>query len=88
MDFKSFAILNQNYQISELDIDIILKSYRHYMKFSTVNPPSRREFVLNMEAKIQDLDFLGDTKAILRPDFQYNPVEAYELVRMRLIDRI
>lgn len=72
----------------DLDINALLQSYRQYMNFSVEKPPTKREFILNMEAKILDSEFLGDITAILRPDVPYDPQEAYELVRTRLIERI
>ncbi len=71
-----------------IDIDKLLDCYRAYMKFSVDNPPSQREYVLNMEAKMQDTEFLGDTAALLRPDEPLNPNEVYELVRTKLIEKI
>ncbi len=58
------------------------------MQFVVEKSPTQREFILNMEAKMNDSEFLGDTTAILRPDVPYNPQEAYELVRTQLIERI
>jgi hypothetical protein len=58
------------------------------MKFSDDNPPSRREFILNMEAKINDPEFLGDTTGLLRQGQAYNPLTAYELVKTELIEKI
>ena len=75
-------------QRQDLDINALLQSYREYMNFSVEKPPTQREFILNMEAKMLDSEFLGDTTAILRPDVPYDPQEAYELVRTRLIERI
>jgi predicted nucleotidyltransferase component of viral defense system len=73
----------------DLDLDLLLQSYHAYMQFSVDNnPPSRQEFLRNMEAKIHDTEFLGDTTALLRPDAPYNPEEAYEMVRTKLIEKI
>lgn len=55
---------------------------------SMEHPPSQREFFLNMEVKMKDPDFLGDTMALLRLEVPYDPNEAYDLVRKRLIERI
>ena len=71
-----------------LDFDALLHSYRRYMAFSLDKPPTQREFMLNMEAKIQDSEFLGDTTALLRPSVSYNPQRAYELVKTTLLERI
>jgi predicted nucleotidyltransferase component of viral defense system len=75
-------------QQTDLDREALLHSYREYMKFSVQNPPSRKEFLLNVEAKMKDAEFLGDTTALLRPDVPYNPEVAYQLVRTQLIERI
>jgi predicted nucleotidyltransferase component of viral defense system len=75
-------------QQTDLDREALLHSYREYMKFSVQNPPSRKEFLLNLEAKMKDAEFLGDTTALLRPDVPYNQEVAYQLVRTQLIERI
>lgn len=58
------------------------------MNFSVDNPPSRNEFILNMEAKINDPEFLGDTAGLLRKGKSYEPLLAYELVKTELIENI
>ena len=75
-------------QKPELDVDALLHSYREYISFSAEKPPTRREYLLNLEAKMQDSDFLGDTTALLRPDVPYNHHEAFDLVKNRLIHRM
>ncbi len=75
-------------QKPDLDKDLLLKSYRAYMSFSVENPPSRKEFILNIEDKMKEQEFLGDTTGLLRPQVPYNPQDAYEVVRSELIERI
>lgn len=72
----------------DMDLEAVLHSYREYMKFSVDIPPSQRAFMMNMEAKMHDSEFLGDTTALLRPDVPYDPQIAYELVKKELIERI
>ena len=43
---------------------------------------------LNMEEKMQDDEFLGDTKNLLRSGDTFDPVQGYEIVKKTLIDRI
>jgi predicted nucleotidyltransferase component of viral defense system len=83
--YDMFIALTQK---PELDIEAILHSYREYMNFSVEKPPTQLEYIRNMEAKMRDADFLGDTTALLRPDVPYNPQAAYELVKTTLIERI
>ena len=83
--YDLFIALSQQPNMNKEEL---LHSYREYMRFSVGTPPSPKEFLLNMEAKMQDDEFLGDTTALLRPDVPYQPHEAYELVRTELIEKI
>jgi predicted nucleotidyltransferase component of viral defense system len=65
-----------------LNVDNLIKCYMEYMKFSVGKPPSQKQYVENMEAKMQDSEFLGDIKALIRPDEQYNQDAAFEIVRI------
>ena len=67
--------------------DLIIKCYKEYMKFSLEKPiPTKTEFLLQMEAKKADAEFLGDTVALLRPDEKYNQEEAFKIVTQNLIE--
>lgn len=72
----------------ELNIDNVLKCYNRYMDFVVDHIPTYKEFIINMEDKMQDEEFLGDTQQLLRPDENFNPQEGYEVVRSLLIDRL
>lgn len=75
-------------QNPNLDQDAIIAIYQKYITFSTGKSPSQKEFLLNIEDKIKDSDFLGDTMALLRPEIHYDPHRAYDLVKTHLIHRI
>ena len=51
-------------------------------------PPTQKEYLLNMEQKIEDDEFLGDISMLLRPDEKYNPQEAWGLVKNELIAKM
>lgn len=72
----------------EMDTGKIIECYRRYMDFVVDKPPTQKEFLLNMEAKIVDEEFLGDTNLLLRPEETYNPQVAYELVKNQLIEKL
>ena len=72
----------------ELNIVNVLKCYNLYMDFVVDHIPTYKEFIINMEDKMQDEEFLGDTKQLLRPDEHFNPQEGYEVVKTALIDRL
>ncbi len=72
----------------EIDKNKLLQCYKEYMKFSVAQPPTRKQFLRNMEEKIIDDEFLGDTKALLRPDENYDANAAWELIKTELVERI
>lgn len=75
-------------QKPDLDKPRLIHAYTEYMKFSVGKPPTQREYIRNLEAKMHDPEFLGDTKALLRPEVHFNPNKAYELVRTQLIENL
>jgi len=72
----------------ELNTNAIIESYKEYMNRSVDKPPTQKQFLLNMEEKIIDSEFLGDTKALLRHGIDYDPENAYELIKSELIEKI
>ncbi len=70
------------------DIYKIIRCYREYICFVVDSPPTKKEYFLNMEHKLQDEEFLGDTEMLLHPDENYNPQEAWKLVRKELIEKL
>ncbi|CAN5759876.1 nucleotidyl transferase AbiEii/AbiGii toxin family protein [soil metagenome] len=80
--------LYKAFQIGEPDSDKIIETYHKYMNFSVENPPTQKQFLINMEDKIEDAEFLGDTTALLRPTEKYDDQAAYELIRKKLIEKI
>ena len=51
--------------------------------------PTYKQFVQNMELKMQDPEFLGDTDILLREGTNpFKPQEAYQLVKEQFIDKM
>lgn len=67
--------------------DIIL-CFKRYMKFSTGEVPSQKEFLKNMNLKLKHPEFSADILTLLRPDEKYDQQAAYDLVKTELIERI
>lgn len=72
----------------DLDKDLLIQCYKEYMHKTVEYPPTQKQFVYNMDEKIVDPEFLGDMKALVYPGIKYNPLEAYELVRKELIEKL
>ena len=69
-------------------VEDVIRCYRRYISFVAGEPPTYKQFIRNMEEKMQDSDFLDDSQMLLRPDLHFDAVEAYALVKERLIDRL
>jgi predicted nucleotidyltransferase component of viral defense system len=74
--------------LAEVNVDNILLCYRKYMEYVVGKPPAQKEFLLNMELKMQDEEFLGDTSMLLRGGEEYEPQKAYEVVKSTLLDKL
>ena len=71
-----------------VNIENIIRCFREYIGFVVDKPPTKKQYLQNMELKIQDEEFLGDTNMILLPNEIYNPLEAWELVKNELIEKL
>jgi hypothetical protein len=58
------------------------------MAFVVEEPPTQKVYLQNMEAKMQDDEFIGDIAALIRPTEKYDQAEAFELVRTELLEKI
>lgn len=66
----------------------MIESYERYLGFTTSHLPTYKEFVLNMNGKLQDEEFLTDTEMILGPQVEYAPQVAWEKVKVELVERL
>lgn len=66
----------------------VIRCYYKYMGFVVDHIPTYKEFINNMEDKMQDDEFLGDTSQLLRYGDRFTPEDAYMIVKKRLIDRL
>ena len=73
---------------ADLDPRQIIQCYKEYMKFSNKRVATSKEFILNMDEKMQDATFLGDIVGLLRPEVKFNMDEAYELIKKELLEKI
>lgn len=76
------------YMHHELDTGKVLLCYKKYMEFVVNNLPSQKEFLINIEEKMNDKEFTGDIQMILRPGIDYNNEKAYQFVKTELLEKI
>lgn len=87
---KGRDLFDLHYAITHasFDVDKVLACFSRYISFTATQPPSYLQFLANMEEKMQDPEFIGDSTMILRPDTLFSPDEAYQLVREAFIERL
>jgi len=71
-----------------VNTDAVIACYRRYMEFVVAQPPSYKQYIANMELKMHDDEFLHDMDMLIRPELTYDPIQAYEVVRTQLIDKL
>jgi len=82
--FDLYVALTQK----NLNLNDIICCYNRYMTFTVAQPPTYKQFIQNMDEKMQDTDFLNDSYMLLRPELSFNAVGAYSLIKNRLIERL
>ena len=55
------------------------------MRFVVKNIPTQKQYILNLDEKMKDDEFINDTNFLLRPTEVYNPVDAYDLIKDKLL---
>ena len=74
--------------VASIDEAKVIECYLKYMDFVVDHIPTYKEFVINMEDKMQDDEFIGDTAGLLRVGDGFHPETAYDLIRTKLINRL
>ena len=70
---------------SPLNLAKLLDCYRRHIAATGDHPPSYRQFIANMDAKILLPDYKDNTMPMLRPGIDFDPITAYELVRESIL---
>lgn len=74
-------------QKDSLNPDNVISCFKEYMKREDKSP-NHTLYIANMEEKMVNEEFLGDTTTLLRPDEVYTPLLAYEIVKKQLLDKL
>lgn len=71
----------------EVNVARVVDAFKHYMKEED-NSVTQKEFIENMEKKIEDADFIGDLNGLLRSGITYDINEAYKFIKTNLLEKI
>jgi len=75
-------------QNTELNYDQIIDNYDKYIGFVVDKPPTKKQFLVNLEAKQGDSNFAGDIEGLLRPEVEYDQDKAFDWVRGNLVEKL
>jgi predicted nucleotidyltransferase component of viral defense system len=70
-----------------LNTDNVMYCFLQYMA-NEGKKPTHSLYTSNMNDKLNNAEFLGDTSSLLRPGMTYNPVFSYKVVKEKLIDKL
>ncbi len=82
-DLFDLYFVNQNYN---LDLKEVIKCFNEYMRAAVNKPPTKKQFLLNLNAKQNNADFRGDMEALLRPGIVYNQDKAFDWIKIVLLE--
>jgi predicted nucleotidyltransferase component of viral defense system len=71
-----------------VDTELLLRCYNRYMDFSGAKSPTYKQFIMNMDDKMKNPEFLGDIDNLLHPDEMFDMQEAYQTVKEKIIDKL
>jgi len=81
--------LDYSRQHVDIDYDQIITCFKEYTSFATgKRPPSKNEFLFNIEEKELSAEFKGDMEALLRAGINYNQSDAFNWLKKELIEKI
>jgi len=87
---KGRDLFDLYWALTQYDVDInkVIRCYKSYMCFSVENPPTQKQYLANMEEKMTDREFLKDIHSILKTEVVFDNVQAWQLVKTELIEKI
>jgi len=72
---------------AEVNVESVIKAFRYYLQAEGALI-SQKLFVENIEKKIPDKNFIGDTSGLFRPGIDYDVIKAYEQVRKEILEKL
>jgi len=86
---KGRDLFDLYWALTHLDIDVekLLHCYKIYYEYAALKPPTIKQFVRNMEEKLTDPEFTNDIFTVLKPGTEFDNLMAYELVKIKLIEK-
>jgi predicted nucleotidyltransferase component of viral defense system len=87
---KGRDLFDMYWALTQLDIDAekVIHCYNIHIKNAVDKPPTQKQFLVNMNEKMSDKEFLEDIRLVLKQGIEYDNEAAWELVRKELVEKI
>ncbi|MEN6455290.1 MAG: nucleotidyl transferase AbiEii/AbiGii toxin family protein [Prolixibacteraceae bacterium] len=69
----------------DIDRMKLLRCYNEYMRFVVTKPPTSKQFLQNLDEKINDHEFGHDVNGLLRPEIEYNSEKGYRYIKALIL---
>jgi len=76
------------HQHTQIDHSEIIGCFKAYMNFVVDKPPTKKQFLINLEEKENDPSFIGDMEGLLRNGIEYKQADAFKWIRNELISEL
>ena len=86
---KGRDLFDMWYALSQTQADStkIIEAFTIYLA-KEGNRITKKQFLRNMDLKMKETEFMDDIEGLLRPGLEFNPEEAYELVKSKIIEQL
>jgi len=75
-------------KVDKIDINKLILCYHTYMRNSEGEIPTQELYTKNIEEKMNDPEFIGDTTALLRPEEDWDAHIAYQLIKTKILEKL
>ena len=84
------AQVEQDLVMTNLDMDTekVIRCYKTHMKHAVDKMPTRKQFLVNMNGKMREMEFMEDIRLVLKQEIEYDHAMAWELVKRELIEKL
>lgn len=85
---KGRDLFDLHLAMPHVDVPTVINAWREYMGFRGGEVPSSKQFLENMDQKMQTVDYLSDVQPLLRNGIAFDPWCAYEAFKSTFLPLI
>ena len=81
--FDLYTVMNEQ----EINLLNVVDMMHEYLRREGTKITSA-DFIANLDEKMKDPNFLGDTEALLRPEINFNSKKAWQIIKRQIFENI